>query len=161
MSRRTTAGEENVEHTEVMISSNHSCAVEMLLLEQVILEVIKITEIEVSVMIEDVTNVSLWETSPKLSMEHVTEIGPGHQGANMVMMGFVGPSAGEPRRQSLVRRTATNQAVVENASSLSKTKEELTRSAVKSVEASTGDVVKTEPSVVTVGQLQEALARCM
>jgi len=33
--------------------------------------------------------------------------------------------------------------------------------AVKSVEASTGDAVKTEPSVVTVGQLQGALANCM
>jgi len=40
-------------------------------------------------------------------------------------------------------------------------KEKLSRFAVKAVEASTGDAVKTEPSVVTVGQLQEALANCM
>ena len=30
----------------------------------------------------------LWETLPKLSMEHVTDIGPGHQGAKTVMMGI-------------------------------------------------------------------------
>ena len=40
-------------------------------------------------------------------------------------------------------------------------KEKLSRFAVKSVEASTGDAVKTEPSVVTIGQLQEALANCI
>jgi len=76
------------------MSTRCSYAVEMLPLEQAILEV---TEIEVSVMIEDVINVELWETLPKLSMEHVTEIGPGHQGAEIVMIGFVGLLASESR----------------------------------------------------------------
>ena len=90
--------EENVSHTEVMMSTRYNYMVEMLPLEQVILEVTEVTEIEVSVMIEDVTNVRLWETSPKLSMEHVTEIGPGHQGAEIVMMGFISFSASGSRR---------------------------------------------------------------
>ena len=61
------------------------------------LEVTEVIEIEVSMMIEDVINVELWETLPKLSMEHVTEIGPGHQGAEIVMIGFVGLLASESR----------------------------------------------------------------
>jgi len=40
-------------------------------------------------------------------------------------------------------------------------KEKMSRFAVKSVEASKKDAPKSEPSVVTVGQLQEALANCM
>ena len=55
-----------------MTSTRCNCAVEMQ--EQVIVEVTEVMEIEVSMMIEDVINVGLWETLPKLSMEHVTEI---------------------------------------------------------------------------------------
>jgi len=40
-------------------------------------------------------------------------------------------------------------------------KEKMSRFAVKSVEASTNDAAKPEPSAVTVNQLQEALANCM
>jgi len=40
-------------------------------------------------------------------------------------------------------------------------KEKLSRFAVKAVETSAGDAVETDTSVVTVGQLQEALANCM
>ena len=71
-----------------MMSTRYNYAVEMLPLEQAILEV---TEIEVSVMIEDVINVELWQTLPKLSMEHVSEIGPGHLDAETVMMGIHQP----------------------------------------------------------------------
>jgi len=60
-----------------------------------------------------------------------------------------------------VVRPATNQAAVENASSLSKMKEEESRLAAKSVEASTEDAISLESSEVTVIQLQEALASCM
>jgi len=67
-----TADEENVKHIEVMMNDRHSRTVEILPLEQAILEILEITEIEESMMIEDNTNVRLWETLPKLNMEHVT-----------------------------------------------------------------------------------------
>ena len=63
-------------------------AVEMLPLDQVIMRVTEVVEIGVSVMVEDIINVGLWETLPKLTMERAIEIGPGHLDAETVMMGI-------------------------------------------------------------------------
>jgi len=91
VSRGMTADEEDVKHTEMMMSDSHSHAVEILPLVQAILEILEIIEIEEGVMIKDVIDAEFLETLAKMNQGYVTGTDPGHRGAETVTMGIRRP----------------------------------------------------------------------